>query len=174
MTIENPSTRMPGVDGHDDFGHGGHADEIGPHAAEHAIFGPGFEAGAGDGDEDPLAAGNAQLQRSFLGQRHQRPSRKDATYRGTAARACSSLRPRSGLSPIKLMWSSMITTSASSKCGFMPPAAFVTIRISIPSAPHHAHRERDLLHRVAFVIMKSPFHRHDGDALQRSHTSCPA
>ena len=31
---------------------------------------------------------------------------------------------------------------------------------------HHAHRQRDLLERVAFVLMEAAFHRHDGHAFE--------
>ncbi len=46
----------------------------------------------------------------------------------------SSFLPMSGLSPIRLIWSSMIMMSPLAYCGFMPPQALLTISTSQPSA----------------------------------------
>ncbi len=46
----------------------------------------------------------------------------------------SSLMPISGLSPIRLMWSSMTMMSPLANCGFIPPQALVTISRLAPRA----------------------------------------
>ena len=46
-------------------------------------------------------------------------------------------------------------------CGFMPPQALLTISTSAAQRLHHAHRERDLLERLALVEVEAAFHRHD-------------
>jgi hypothetical protein len=47
-----------------------------------------------------------------------------------------------------------------------PPAALVTISVVHAQTAHHAHRQRHLLHGVAFVEVKAPLHGADGDAGQ--------
>ena len=57
-----------------------------------------------------------------------------AAHIGEAVPRRSSLGPISGLSPIRLMWSSMTMMSPLANCGFMPPQALLTISVSQPRA----------------------------------------
>ena len=88
--------------------------------------------------------------------------RRAGTCRGSASPRRSSFGPMSGLSPSRLMWSSMTMRSPLAYCGFMPPQALLTIEHLAAQRLHHAHRERDLLERVALVEVEAALHGHDG------------
>ena len=53
---------------------------------------------------------------------------------GNRSPSRSSFGPISGLSPIRLMWSSMTMMSPLAYCGFIPPQALLTISVSHPRA----------------------------------------
>ena len=53
---------------------------------------------------------------------------------GKRSPSASSLGPISGLSPNKLMWSSISMMSPAAYCGFMPPQALLTMSVSQPRA----------------------------------------
>lgn len=82
------------------------------------------------------------------------------------------LGPISGLG-IRLIWSVMTIRSPTRNEVLMPPEAFDTKRYLMPSLPHDAHRERHLLHAVAFVIVETALHGHDPAALDHAenHTA---
>ena len=62
----------------------------------------------------------------------------------------------------------MTITSPAAKFGFMPPAAFETISISMPSAFITRTGKRGLLGRVAFVAMEAALHGDDRHAAERA------
>ena len=98
---------QPGVDGDDDLGHRGHADDIGPDQPQEAVFGPRFQVRA----RRPRRRRRGAPRCSRCG-RLAAPARSASRSYGSHMSGKrgprrSSLMPMSGLSPIRLMWSSM-------------------------------------------------------------------
>ena len=88
----------------------------------------------------PGTATNTPLWQTIFSSRATRWARRISSWSygslisGKRRPSRSSFLPTRGLSPIKLMWSSMSIMSPLSHCGFMPPDALLTISTSHPKA----------------------------------------
>ena len=85
----------------------------------------------------------------------------------------SSLGPRSGLAPIKFRWSFRSTRLPARRSARMPPVAAVKIKVGHPELLQHAHRKRDRLEIMPFVIMKSSLIDERGHAAERAQQDFP-
>ena len=142
----------------DHLRHGGHAYHVGAHRAQHPVLGAGLQIGTGHRHVDAFAQRDAQLQGQFPRVRPASAASYGADMSGKRGPNRSSWGPMSGLSPSRLMWSERRTRSPGPQSGCMPPQAFETIERLGAQRAHDAHREGDLLQRVAFVAMKASLH----------------
>ena len=153
------------MNGDDHFGDGAHPDDIGTHAAQHAVLGAGLQVRAGDGDEDSLVSGDSQFERGL-----QRDCTEFAGVRLAHVR-------KSRAERVVVDASQRIVTHEIDVVVDNDDVGQTEVRIHSASRVghdervgseglYHAHRKRDLLHRVAFIEMEAAFHRDDGHAAQ--------
>ena len=122
-----------GVDRHEDLGDRRHPHHVGADGAEEAVLGAGLQVRPGDRHVDTAMRHDVLFQGHLEGRVCK--SRSYGSIRsGNLGPSRSSLGPIRGLSPIRLMWSSMTTRSPLEKSGFSPPAALETITRRHPSS----------------------------------------
>ena len=165
---------QPAVHRHDHLGHGRHADHVGPDHAQETILGARLQVRSQHGHEHALVRGEVFAPGDLRAPVRSTPRSYGRDMSGKRGPRRSSLMPTSGLLPIRLMWSSM---------SMMSPLAYMRVHAAAgvgddqqlgPQRLHHAHRQRDLLHAVAFVGVKAALHRHHAAPTPAvPHTSRP-
>ena len=132
VITERPRTRIAAVDGHQNFGYGGHADGVGADGPK-AVFGPGLQVRPGYGRINTFVGGEILMPGDFQGKLDQRRMVRAAHVRETGAqRIFVRADKRVSQHEVNVVLDDHYVAEA--KLGFKPPQAFETMSSSAPRA----------------------------------------
>ena len=154
------------MDCDDALRHCGHSDDIPSNAAEKTILCACLKIGSGNSNKNSLLNFDFQLKRNFFGQRDQlfcvrlghirKPGAKFFIVRADQ---------RVVAEQVDVVGDEHDVTTGEKR---VHSAGSVGDEQRVDSQKlHHADRKRDLLHRIAFIIMKAPLHRDNAFSTER-------